>query len=140
MSNATAVLDEVMEAEPPQTRDGASIMSGPIAGEGDHLPQWFQDQQAAAFETFQSLPAPNRKEQAWRFSNVDALKLDHYVDGAVAGDHDHAELLARSRGLTDVAARMIFADDHLVRRDPLPERLQKQGIVFQPLERALVEH
>ncbi len=42
--------------------------------------------------------------------------------------------------LDDVAGRLIFADDHLLRRDPLPEALQKQGVILQPLERGLLEH
>src|SRR5690349_15310931 len=35
---------------------------------------------------------------------------------------------------------MIFANDQLIQRDVLSEDLKKRGIIFQPLERAMVEH
>ena len=35
---------------------------------------------------------------------------------------------------------MIFANDQLVERDVVSEDLKKRGVIFQPLERAIVEH
>ena len=35
---------------------------------------------------------------------------------------------------------MIFANDQLVERDVVSEDLKKRGVIFQPLERAMVEH
>ncbi len=50
------------------------------------------------------------------------------------------DILERSVCLEEVAGRLIFADDHLLRRDPLPEKLRALGVILQPLERGLVEH
>ena len=50
-----------------------SILSGPA--ELRDLPEWFRDQQSAAWDQFESLPQPTRKNQAWRFSNVGLLDL-----------------------------------------------------------------
>ena len=134
MSNATAVLDQVMEADPPPARALVSPATGA------QPPEWFRALQRSGASTFESLPRPNRKDQPWRFSNVDALDLDAFADAAALGADERAEILDRSTALTEVSGRMIFADDQLVRRDPLSERLQKLGVIFQPLERAIVEH
>jgi Fe-S cluster assembly protein SufD len=42
--------------------------------------------------------------------------------------------------LDEVAGRMIFAGDQLIERDVVSEQLKKRGVIFQPLERAMVEH
>ena len=35
---------------------------------------------------------------------------------------------------------MVFADDHLLEREALSEKLREAGVIFQPLERAMIEH
>ena len=49
-------------------------------------------------------------------------------------------ILKYSRGLEQYAGRMIFANDQLIERDVVSEDLKKRGVIFQPLERAMVEH
>jgi Fe-S cluster assembly protein SufD len=137
MTNQTAVLDEVMELESPQEHSGSAILSGPSTAQ---LPGWLADRQRAAWAKFESLPFPNRKDQPWRFSSVDALDLSRYTRPAKLTQIERAEILDLSAGLVAVAGRLIFADDQLLRRDPLPETLLKQGVLLMPLERALLEH
>jgi len=131
MRRDSAVLDEAIEA-------GSKILSGPSAS--PNLPDWFRDQQVAAWEQFEALPKPTRKDQAWRFSNVNLLDLTPFKYGGTLTDEERASILQRSRGLDDVAGRLIFAGDQLVRRDVLSEKLRQRGVIFQPLERAMVEH
>ncbi len=131
MRNHSAVLDEVTES-------GGKILSGPSAS--PNLPDWFRDQQRAAWKEFEALPNPTRKDQAWRFSSVNLLDLSPFkYDGALT-DEERAAILEQSRELDDVAGRLIFAGDQLVRRDVLSEKLRQRGVIFQPLERAMVEH
>ena len=70
---------------------------------------------------------PNRKDQAWRFSNVNALDLAPFVVGNSIARIDRERILERSTSLEEVAGRLIFADDHLLRRDPLPGRACDSG-------------
>jgi len=104
------------------------------------MPAWFREQQRAAFVKFEALPYPNRKDQAWRFSNVNALDLSSYNFGAALSQNKRDEILDRSLGLNEVAGRLIFADDQLLRRDPLPQKLLAAGVILKPLERAIIEH
>src|ERR1700686_4978410 len=122
--------DEVTQA--------GSILSGPVDSRG--FPDWFRDQQRAAWKQFESLPKPTRKDQAWRFANVDLLDLTPFKFGGTLSDDDRAEILDQSRGLDEVAGRLIFAGDQLVHRDVISDQLRQRGVIFQPLERAMVEH
>jgi Fe-S cluster assembly protein SufD len=140
MTNQTAVLDEVMELESPLAHSEPAILSGPPGARGAELPAWFRDQQRTAWATFESLPFPNRKDQPWRFSSVDALDLSRYVPGPRLNETERTKILDHSIALDAVAGRLIFADEQLLRRDPLPEPLLKRGVLLMPLERALLEH
>jgi len=121
--------DEVTQA--------GSILFGPVDSRG---PDWFRDQQRAAWKQFESLPKPTRKDQAWRFANVDLLDLTPFKFGGTLPDHDRAEILDQSRGLDEVAGRLIFAGEELVHRDVISDQLRQRGVIFQPLERAMIEH
>src|SRR5947208_13046705 len=115
-----------------------SILSG--AAELRDLPEWFRDQQRAAWDQFESLPQPTRKNQAWRFSNVGLLDLAPFKASSPLSEDDRKNILKYSSGLEQYAGRMIFANDQLVERDIVSEDLKKRGVIFQPLERAMVEH
>jgi Fe-S cluster assembly protein SufD len=115
-----------------------SILSGPA--ESREFPDWFRDQQLAAWQQFESLPKPTRKDQAWRFANVGLLDLTPFNYGGTLGEEDRAAILEQSRGLDEVAGRMIFAGDQLIERDIISDQLKKRGVIFQSLERAMVEH
>ena len=116
--------------------------SGILAGPNDSsdLPDWFRDQQRAAWEKFQSIARPTRKDPAWRFSNVDLLDLAAFKVPAPLSEDDRKNILEYSSGLDQFAGRMIFANDQLVERSVVSDDLKKRGVIFQPLERAMVEH
>src|SRR3954471_15219215 len=116
----------------------SGILSGPV--ESRELPDWFRDQQHEAWSQFQSLPAPTRKDQLWRFSNVDLLDLSTLNLSRELSEDDRQNVLKYSQGLKEFAGRMIFAGDQLVERDVVSDQLKKRGVIFQPLERAMVEH
>jgi Fe-S cluster assembly protein SufD len=128
-------MSSVVDHEKTQT---GSILSG--AAELRGFPDWFRDQQHAAWDEFESLPQPTRKNQAWRFSNVGLLDLAPFKTGPPLSEDDRKNILKYSRGLEQYAGRMVFANDQLVERDVVSDDLKKRGVIFQPLERAMVEH
>jgi len=119
-------------------KEAAPILSGP--GGTRECPDWFQDQQREAWMQFESLPKPARKDQAWRFANVSLLDLSPFKYGGTLTEKERATILEQSRGLEEVAGRMIFAGDQLLERDVISDQLKMRGVIFQPLERAMVEH
>src|SRR6516165_5036539 len=114
------------------------ILSGP--NDSGELPDWFREQQRTAWAKFESIPRPTRKNQAWRFCNVDLLDLTPFNFSRTVSDDDRRSVLKYSLGLDQVAARMIFAGDQLIERSIVSEEFKKRGVIFQPLERAMVEH
>src|SRR5437588_2247670 len=130
MRHDSTVLDEVSET--------GSILSGPV--ESRDFPEWFREQQQDGWKQFASLPSPKRKDPLWRFSNVGLLDLTPFKFGGALPDKERNAILEQSRGLDKVAARLIFAGDQLIERDVVSDQLKKRGVIFQPLERAIVEH
>jgi Fe-S cluster assembly protein SufD len=114
------------------------ILSGPA--DSREFPDWFRDQQRAAWKQFESLPSPTRKDQAWRFANVGLLDLTPFKISGPLSEDDRKNVLKYSQGLDEYAARMVFANDQLIERDVVSEALKRRGVIFQPLERAMVEH
>ena len=121
-----------------QIAKAGSILSGP--DDSHDFPEWFRDQQREAWNQFESLPQPTRKNQAWRFSNVGLLDLTPFQISTPLSEDDRKNILKYSRGLDQFAGRMIFANDQLVERDVVSEELKRRGVIFQPLDRAMVEH
>ena len=119
------------------TKSG-SILSGP--SDLHEFPDWFGDQQREAWQQFEALATPTRKDQAWRFSNVALLDLAPFKISAPLSEDDRKNVLKYSHGLDKYAARLIFANDQLIERDVVSEDLKRRGVIFQPLERAMVEH
>ncbi len=134
MSNPSALLEEIAPSAAVGVLDGAPQRNA-------DLPAWFREQQHAAWLEFQNLPMPAVKDQAWRFSNIKALDFASYHLPATApSDTEARELLDRSVELGETSGRLVFADDHLLERDVLAEDLRAAGVIFQPLERAMLEH
>jgi Fe-S cluster assembly protein SufD len=115
-----------------------AVLSG--SSESGDLPDWFTQQREQGWRDFSALPNPTRKDQAWRFSNIGALDLSGFEHECAVSDEQRAEIIDRSVALKAEAGRLVFADDHLLERDVIPESLRRAGVIFQPLERALIEH
>ncbi len=122
----------------PEVKPSAAILDGPP--ERPDFPDWFRDQQHSAWERFEALPMPTRKDQAWRFSTVGLLDLAPFKFSGEMSEDDRLNVLKYSGGLDEFAGRMIFAGDQLIEREIVSDQLKKRGVIFQPLERAMIEH
>src|SRR5437667_10567404 len=108
-----------------ETVNSKGILSGPI--ESRDLPDWFREQQAAAWAKFESIPRPTRKDQAWRFSNVGLLDLAPFKFSPELSEDDRANVRKYSTVLDQFAGRMIIAFDQLIERDVDSEDLKTRG-------------
>jgi len=98
-------------------------------------PAWFRDQQAAALADYEATPAPTRKDEPWRFSNIAALNLTAFqAAGPVASE---GRLINASQGLEEFSAKLIFGNNVLLHQDT--ESLPR-GVVLQSLEVAAYEN
>lgn len=98
------------------------------------LPAWFTERQQAARARYESLPAPKRNDETWRFSNLKQLDFAGFeMAASIASAKD---LIARSQGLGKTAAKFVFANDQLIHS----ESHVAAGIVCLPLAEALISH
>lgn len=96
-------------------------------------PQWFQDLQNTAWETYQNTPAPTRKMETWRFGDLKQLNFDNFTP---ASQIDAGDLELELNGLEQVSAQFIFSNEDTVHAESdLPE-----GVICLPLADALQQH
>ena len=109
--------------------------SVPVSKEAEqNWPAWFQEQQASAWSDYEATPEPSRKDEAWRFSNIAALRLsDFEVAGPVTSE---GRLINQSQGLADFSGKLVFGNNALLHQDV--ERLPA-GVLFKSLEVAARE-
>ncbi len=98
-------------------------------------PEWFVASQAEALEEFERTPAPTRKDEAWRFSDLSVLDISEFRMAEPV--RDAGRLVEASRPLDDVSARAVFGNNRLLAQEApaLPE-----GVIFCPLEEAARKH
>ena len=106
------------------------------------LPDWLQQSKQSAWQTFQSLSMPQRKDEHWRFANVESLALDHF-SLMEAPRADSYQKLSQSSALLpheDTAGSLVFVDNWMVEHRPLSAELRSQGVIWESLENALEAH
>jgi len=111
-----------------------SITATPPSVNGS-WPEWFGQDQAGAWNLFEALPQPKRNDESWRFANLKALDLSGFVPALPVADE--AALVSRSAAHTDVAAKLVFANDSLIHSEVkgLPA-----GVLLLPLEQVAKDH
>ena len=95
---------------------------------------------AKAFEAFQSLPMPTRKNENWRFANISSLSLDEYDFTRSEKPTDLQELIEKSDIISQPSGQIIFADNYPVSMEPINDDLKAKGVIWEPLSEALQNH
>lgn len=106
----------------------------------DFTPELLRELNARGWAAFESLPAPTRRDEAWRFANLKAIDLAPYTQPTPASEATQAALAERSVGLASTSGKMIFVNDDLISREVLSDSLKQQGVIWKPLAQAAAEH
>ena len=101
-----------------------------------HLPAWWLDRKRAAYERFAALPLPKRTDEGWRFATIAGIALDGF---APPTDVSLAQTAHREIGVAG-AGTMLFANHKLVFSEPISAELAAQGLIFDTLQNALLQH
>ena len=120
--------------------DGGLLSAADDLGNVAHLPGWFQEARAQAWADFEALPLPARTDQAWRFASLGKIALDGYTPPQSVDDATRERLIERSAGNPLAAGTMVFANDVLLDRRMHAAALAARGVIWKPLEAAMVEH
>ncbi|CAM2960232.1 Fe-S cluster assembly protein SufD [Rariglobus hedericola] len=99
-----------------------------------YLPDWWLETKKAAWNQFCALPMPSRTDETWRFSSLSTLDLAGFELPEDASQH--------IPNLSDFphAAEIIFSNRQLVARSTVPADLVAKGVIFAPLDDAIVQH
>jgi len=108
------------------------IESSPAQG---NWPDWFHNDQKAAWNLFQTLPLPARTDEPWRFANLKATDISSFH--AAASVRDASSLVSRSTGWEALSGKLVFGNDALLHAETsgLPA-----GVLLLPLDQAARDH
>jgi len=135
MSFSATSKVSIQEIPPVGSTGVTGLAPIPDASPSSRWPQWFQHDQQKAWETFTTLRQPKRNDEPWRFANLKSLDLSDFQLASPV--QDRAALIARSSGLGETGAKMVFANDEMIHRDAkgLPA-----NVLLIPLDQAAREH
>ncbi len=140
-AESTEATDRARVApEPAEPGMRGGLFSAPRRDSEERVPDWLDQQRTQAWTEFGRLGMPARTEQAWRFTSLGKVNLDDYRVPQPVSSATREQLIARSAGNERTAGRMIFADDGLLDRRLHSQELPVSGVIWKPLEAALVEH
>jgi Fe-S cluster assembly protein SufD len=114
-----------------------SIMLSPDPATLATTPSWFRARAEAAWKTYESLPLPSTKNEAWRYSNAEVIPLDRLQAARKPSPSQLEQALKYSDSLPEVAAKFVFVNDHLALADlkSVPDQ-----VILMPLADALDTH
>jgi Fe-S cluster assembly protein SufD len=116
-----------------------SLLGGPISD--PKFPTWWQKGREAAWEKFKAFPMPSRRDEDWRFANVNHLQIDSFHLPASLDPKIKTQIIDWSK-LTEFEAmgEVIFGNDQLAHFKSVPAELTAKGVIWEPIEQALVNH
>ncbi|MDR2981247.1 MAG: Fe-S cluster assembly protein SufD [Puniceicoccales bacterium] len=94
----------------------------------------------AGWEQFQQTPMPKRTMERWRFANLQHVTLEGYSIPAAPSADLQKIILDKSNLLSEISARLVFADGYLIGTDSLPSELAAKGVILAPLSEAAQKH
>ncbi len=103
-------------------------------------PDWLIERRQKAWDAFQTLPLPSRKDEQWRFATLNRNVLNQIVPGNGVDAETADRLASRSSFIADHAGQYVFADNQLIDSTPLDPELAEKGVRFVNLETALRDH
>lgn len=86
---------------------------GLAASSPSGAPEWFLQLRQEAAKSFGRLGFPSRKEEAWRYTNIDPILTTEFALAPPAMDEAALERLAESRFIKLGGPRLVFVNGHL---------------------------
>ncbi len=100
------------------------------------LPAWFTARQQSAQNRYESIPAPKRGDEQWRFANIKQLNFEALLSANISSPVETSEIISRSSGLEKPAAKFVFLNDELIHS----ERHLPENVICLPFADALLSH
>ncbi len=118
------------------TREAVELLSASL-GE----PAWMREFRLRAWQTYETMPMPTTKDEAWRRTNLRRLKLDD-IGPSLNGDGSSAQVpqYLGEQLTEDRTGGILVQVDGLTKKYELSDVLADQGIIFCDMHTAVQEY
>ena len=103
-------------------------------------PAWIAKRRHAGLEQFKSLPMPSARDELWRFASVGRLSIDGFDIAKTPSEKTLAQLTTRSNLVSKRSGISVYVDDTQADFDGISAELSAQGVVYLPINEAIVKH
>lgn len=101
---------------------------------------WWTKRKETAWNEFNKLPMPSRRDEDWRFATVKAITLDDIQTGIRPTEVVSKKILDQSNLPFQTAGEVVFINDEQVSFKSISEELEAKGVIWKTLDEALIHH
>ncbi|MEX2534864.1 MAG: Fe-S cluster assembly protein SufD [Trueperaceae bacterium] len=100
-------------------------------------PEWLAQERRSALRAFDSTPFPTRRDEHWRYTEIERFSLDGLELAGEPRERDVSERIRMRITDSDAEGILVHNGGEVVHRD---SNLSEQGVIFTDLRTALLEH
>jgi Fe-S cluster assembly protein SufD len=107
-------------------------------------PEWLTEKRLQAWRTFESLPMPTLRDEAWRYTDISDVVIEDFIPYApspeVSSESDLPEAVQRLIAEGEENSALMVQHNSETAYSRMDEELERKGVVFTDLHTALREH
>src|SRR5215212_5895114 len=107
-------------------------------------PEWLTEKRLEAWQSFQDLPMPTLRDEAWRYTDISDVSIDDFIPYVPSPDvSSEKELPEAVQTLIEEGeenSALIVQHNSETAYSRVDEKLSHKGVVFTDLHTALAEH
>jgi len=107
-------------------------------------PEWLREKRLQAWRTFERLPMPTLRDEAWRYTDISDVVIEDFIPYApspeVSSEGDLPEAVQRLIAEGEENSALIVQHNSETAYSRMDEELERKGVVFTDLHTALREH
>ena len=100
-------------------------------------PGWLAEERRAAFRTFEATPFPTRRDEVWRYTQLERFSLEGLEPVGAPKDRSVSERIQMRITDSDAEGILVHKGNEVVHRD---SKISEEGVIFTDLRTALEEH
>src|ERR671926_598192 len=107
-------------------------------------PGWLTEKRLEAWRTFEKIPMPTLRDEAWRYTDISDVRIEDFAPYApspdVTSEGDLPEAVQTLIGEGEENSALLVQHNSETAYSRIDEELARRGVVFTDLHTALVEH
>jgi Fe-S cluster assembly protein SufD len=107
-------------------------------------PEWLREKRLQAWRTFERLPMPTLRDEAWRYTDISDVVIEDFIPYApspeVSSEGELPEAVQRLIAEGEENSALMVQHNSETAYSRMDEELERKGVVFTDLHTALREH